>query len=59
MKKHLSTNHKNNDTIRTFLSESWLDPPFHPLGILPDIDYLEELNIDSHVGPRESEISNS
>ena len=27
--------------------------------VLLDIDYLEELNIDSHGGPRESEISNS
>ena len=34
-------------------------PPFHPLGILLYIDYLEEMNIDSHGGPRESEISNS
>ena len=33
-------------------------PPFHPLGIFFDI-ILEEMNIDSHGGPRESEISNS
>ena len=45
--------------IHTFLSQSLAVSPFHPLGSLLNIDYLSDLNIDCHDGPRESEISNS